>query len=301
MLRRSAIFLLGGMPWAVSGRPAARILIVSAAAGPSQDSAIESMRQLISESGGFSELRHLPADEAGVREQLKNGTQLIIAVGMEACRYFAGQRIQVPVIATMALRSDLDREGLLDGSKLRLSGAVWLDLSVAQVVTALKVAFPEVTRIGVLRSRSLGSREEAGLPGNSAVVLRNAICPGPAELLPTLRELRGHVDFVLCLPDATLYNRTTIEPLIRASLEHRLPLIGFSGSFVRAGAAAGVYPDFGDVGRQTAALALRCLSDQSQCREETPRRTTLAINQRVLRLFGQDYKGKESRELVLFR
>jgi ABC-type uncharacterized transport system substrate-binding protein len=201
----------------------------------------------------------------------------------------------------MALRSDLEREGLLDGGRLRMSGAVWLDLSLAQVVTALKTAFPEVSRIGVIRSRPLGSREETGMTRNARLLVRNAICSSPAELLPALRDLRGHVDFVVCLPDAALYNRTTVEPLIRASLEHRLPLVGFSGSFVRAGAAAGVYPDFGDVGRQTAALALHCLSDQSQCREEAPLRTTLAINQRVLRLFGQDYKGKESRELVLFR
>jgi ABC-type uncharacterized transport system substrate-binding protein len=96
-----------------------------------------------------------------------------------------------------------------------------------------------------------------------------------------------------------LYNKTTVEPLILASLEHKLPLVAYSASFVRAGAALGVYPDFAEIGRQSAALAERCLTAAPALREEYPRRTTVAANERVLHLLGKSYKATQSDVVVI--
>jgi ABC-type uncharacterized transport system substrate-binding protein len=117
----------------------------------------------------------------------------------------------------------------------------------------------------------------------------------------SLRKMRGQVDFVICLPDSELYNKTTVEPLILASLEHRLPLVGYSASFVRAGAAVGVFPDFADIGRQTAALCERFFTAPPAIREERPRRTALAVNERVLHLIGRDYRPKTGEDVTVYR
>ncbi len=110
----------------------------------------------------------------------------------------------------------------------------------------------------------------------------------PEELLRGFASLKGKVDFVLCFPDSTLYNSATIKPLILASLEHRLPIVGFSPNFVRAGAAAGVYPDFREIGRQAGRVARGC---GSTCpgTEETARVLNVAVNQRVERLLGLEH------------
>lgn len=108
------------------------------------------------------------------------------------------------------------------------------------------------------------------------------------------------MDFVLCLPDSTLYNSTTAKPLILASLNNRVPIVGFSANFVRAGAAIGVYPDFRDVGVQTGEIAQRGLAGQAIAADEGPRKVTVAVNQRVVRLLGLEYQPRHG-EVVTFR
>jgi ABC-type uncharacterized transport system substrate-binding protein len=113
--------------------------------------------------------------------------------------------------------------------------------------------------------------------------------------------LRGKTDFVIVLPDSSLYNNTTVSPLIVASLENQLPLVAFSSSFVRAGAAVGIYPDFHDIGAQTAGLAVRYCATQAALPEEGPRKLTVAVNQRVARLLGLEFKQPKSGGLVVFK
>jgi ABC-type uncharacterized transport system substrate-binding protein len=91
---------------------------------------------------------------------------------------------------------------------------------------------------------------------------------------------------VICLPDAALYNGATARPLIMASLEHRLPVVGFSPAFLRAGAAVAIYPDYRAIGLQTAELVRRCLESGECASTETPRKTVVAVNTRVLRMLG---------------
>ena len=71
--------------------------------------------------------------------------------------------------------------------------------------------------------------------------------------------------------------------------------------FVRAGAAVGVYPDFRDIGAQTAQLAERQLSGQAVTAEEGPRKVVVAVNQRVIRLLGVEYEPRRGAEVVTLR
>ena len=114
-------------------------------------------------------------------------------------------------------------------------------------------------------------------------------CDGPARLLKAVASLRGKVDFLLSFPDPDLYNAVTIKPLVMASLEARLPIVGFSPAFVRAGAAAGIYPDYRETGRQTAEMAQRLLRGEDRGAEEGPRKIRLALNQRVAHLLGVEF------------
>ncbi|MCL6650633.1 MAG: amidohydrolase, partial [Chloroflexi bacterium] len=82
------------------------------------------------------------------------------------------------------------------------------------------------------------------------------------------------------------YTPTTVKPLVLASLRKRLPLIGFSAAFARAGAAIGIYPDFREVGVQTAEMVRRYLEGQSRPGSEGPRKLKAVVNLKVVRLLG---------------
>jgi ABC-type uncharacterized transport system substrate-binding protein len=110
-------------------------------------------------------------------------------------------------------------------------------------------------------------------------------CSGPEHLMQSFHALQNRVDFVWVPPDGALYNSSTVKPLIRASIENRLPVVGFSASFVRTGAVAGVYPDYFEVGLQAGEMAKNYLSG-ANLMNESPRKIRAAVNPRVARLLG---------------
>jgi len=110
-------------------------------------------------------------------------------------------------------------------------------------------------------------------------------------LLKAVASLKGKVDFLLCSPDPDLYNAVTIKPLILASLDGRLPVVGFSPAFVRAGAAAGIYADYRESGRQAAAMATRLLRGEERAAVEEPSKVRVAVNQRMLHLLGLEFRS----------
>lgn len=218
--------------------------------------------------------------------------RMVIAIGSEALVAVRAHNAGVPVIASMVMHP-ADPGGLRGRVDLALPVGTWL--------AEVKLLLPQRRRVGIIRSRAHASQPAAEVEaaarqqGYTAVVVD---CDGPADLLQALAALKGRVDLVLCPPDADLYNSVTIKPLILASLEHRLPIVGFSAAFVRAGAVAGVYPDYREIGRQTGELAWRILRGEDGNHEEGPRKVNAAINQRVAHLLGVDFQANAAVEVL---
>jgi putative ABC transport system substrate-binding protein len=208
---------------------------------------------------------------------------VIVTVGNNA--YEAAARFgTAPVIATMILRADLSA-----GSYRAPASAVVLDMPLTDILAALARVFPGKTRVGMIRNPGPTDVPVALLLAQAkaaGVTLRVLDCPKPEGLLQSFLSLKALVDFVWCPPDGTLYNATTVRPLILASLEKQLPVVGFSASFVRAGAAAGVYPDYLEAGVQAGELAQKYLAGPIAGVIEGPRKIRLAVNPRVARLLG---------------
>ncbi len=221
------------------------------------------------------------------------GTRVIVAIGTEALQSVAAQRPSVPVISTMLLRnaSTANKNGGSDSAFSPVATIV-LDVPISAVLARLKQVFPGKTRIGIIRSTNMAGLATGELESRAqqqGFTVRVLDCPGAEQLLAAFLTLKGQVDFVWCLPDGALYNSATIKPLILASIENRLPLIGFSESFARAGAAVGVYPDFRDIGLQTGEVALQIAGGRAVRALEGPRKVKLTLNQSVLRLIGLRY------------
>ena len=186
----------------------------------------------------------------------------------------------------MVLHSD--GAGILaEASVRRRVAAVYLDVPGADIALELKALFPGKHRLGAIHnpSRDRDAQWQARLHQQGFVVEVKE-CARPEELLRGFLSLKRKVDFVLLSPDSSLYNEATVKPLILALLENQLPLVGFSASFVRAGAAVGVYPEFHDIGLQAADAARRFLAAPAGFGDETPRKLSVGVNMQVLRLLG---------------
>jgi ABC-type uncharacterized transport system substrate-binding protein len=213
-----------------------------------------------------------------------NEPRVAIAVGSRALAEVRARHPALPLVAAMVLHgSDAD-------PAIR---RVNLDIPLAEQLAAMRTLWPGRTHAGIIRNpaQSRYAADALGAcarkEGFSVLVMD---CEGPSHLLKAMAAFKGKVDFVLCFADPDLYNAVTIKPLVLASLEQRLPLVGFSPAFVRAGAAAGIFPDYADMGRQSAEMALRMLRGEDRAVEnEWPRKIRVAINQRVAHLLGVEF------------
>jgi putative ABC transport system substrate-binding protein len=275
-----APLLAGGAP-PKSDQPV--VVIVTTSAVEAFDEATEGIRRSLGPAPKVV-IVDLASNAGDLTSQLSGKeVRLLVSVGNNALEA-AARYGTAPILATMVLEADLKL------SRLRPpGGAVVLDLALGEVLAGLAKVFPGKTRAGIIRNPEVNSASAAELVSEAkmaGISLRVVDCPRPEKLLQAFRSLQGQVDFVWCPPDGTLYNGTTVKPLILASLESQLPVAGFSASFVRAGAAAGVYPDYSEIGAQAGELARKYLSGSSALGIEAPHKIRIAANTRVARLLG---------------
>jgi ABC-type uncharacterized transport system substrate-binding protein len=294
--------LCGFMSGVASGGPPKRVVLVFPSALEPCAEAVEGFRERLSSQEAALGLLDVnqPAFAAEVAQELARNPSVIVAVGSDAVRAVLMRESAVTTISTMTLEADQVAATPLAA---RVKAAVYLDIPVRTLVGELRTLFPDKTRVGVIRNPARGGPTAAQIRGQApeTTTLEIADCATPDELLPVFLSFRKKADFVICLPDGALYNGATARPLIMASLENRLPIVGFSPSFVRAGAAVGVYPDYRGIGQQTADLVRRCLEPGDCASWETPKKLTMAVNARVLRMLGMEYSRAAGPGLVIVR
>jgi putative tryptophan/tyrosine transport system substrate-binding protein len=300
------------LPWqsALAGEAPRQVVVLFASGVEAYAEAVDGLRAglgALLQSAVFIDVK-APQAESEIADAVRPGSQrLVITVGSEAFTALASQSSDAVMIPTMTLRSDVARAA----TTLQRAGAVHLDVPVTNLLTELKVMFPRRNRIAMIWN-PLRDGAEPTLPAwakQQGFALRTADCSRAEDLVRIFLSLKGKADFVIVLPDSSLYNNTTVTPLIVASLENQLPLVAFSSSFVRAGAAVGIYPDFRDIGSQAASLALRYAAahaaasgpTQAAVPDESPRKLQVAVNQRVMRLLGLDYQQPRNGGLVVFK
>ena len=235
-------------------------------------------------------------DERALRERLnaQPPPALAIAVGSESATIL--DRIAAPrllVVKSVLLEWYMER----GGAERPSSAEITVDMNPSVLFNELSLLFPGKTRIGIIRGPTQSEAymrkiEQAARQLGFALEIRD--CPEAREVVKVLLAFQL-VDFVWCLPDLELYNSATLKPLLIASITKKLPIIGFSEKFVEAGALFGGGPDFRDVGRQTADIALRVLRHQPLPANLEARKFHFSYNQRVARLVGIKATAPEQR------
>ncbi|MFG0306048.1 MAG: ABC transporter substrate-binding protein [Phycisphaerales bacterium JB040] len=172
------------------------------------------------------------------------------------------------------------------GDGVRLVG-VNTTVEIGDQLAVLKRAVPSAERIGVLHrgsssvSRDWLARLRDEHEGLDLVLVDLDDAPSVSSGISDLMEL--DVDAVWTFPDPAVYDSASVRLLLISSLRERVPVFGFSGGFVRAGALIGVEIDPASQGRQLAALLAQA-SDSGMTIE--PCRLEYALNLVVAERLG---------------
>jgi putative ABC transport system substrate-binding protein len=270
----------------VCDNPANVLLITSSSRIPAYQEALEGLRDTLARAGVT--VTEVTVDhEAGNKRLaalLLQRPAAVVTLGSAAAAAAASIDHGAPVAATMVLAPP---KGASESRNIKATIAV--DVSPGDVLERLKQLYPDRRRVALIRGPALSSARAAAIAEQGlkqGYNIQVVDCSGPKELLGTFGSLRERFDFVWLLPDSNLYHSATVSALVMASIRYRLPLIGFSEGLVQAGALAGFWADYRDIGAQTGEAVLRIMKGRAEAPVAYPRKINAAINERVSRALG---------------
>jgi ABC-type uncharacterized transport system substrate-binding protein len=279
-----------GAPVATAAEPAS-IVVLSGSGVPAYRAAIEGILAGLGDRAG-EQVQVFELDsgnDAATLQRLRSAPPgALISVGLRAAA--ASASVGVPYVATMLLEEEAEQVAASGA----LLASVTLDVTPRAALTHIRRAFPAWSRVAVVHGPSQAGSLMQEINAQAAALgisILPLACDGPKSLLAALPKVRERVDVVWCLPNRALYDVPAVQALILSSIRFRLPLIGFSEPFLRAGALFGLVPDYRDVGRQSAELLAQRRSGGPAPARQSARKIRAMVNERVARVLGINLSG----------
>ena len=206
---------------------------------------------------------------------------LVFALGSRATELATARFTTVPVVSSMVLsRAEIQALPNVTG--------VALEFPPATQLRWMRRLLPQANRIGVLFDPALNqtwvdsARREAEKEGLVLVLIpvNNA-----RELPAGLKKLDRAADALWAIPDKTVYSGKTLKQVLLSSFRSRIPVIGLSSAWVKAGAYYALDRDYQDLGRQNGVIAKKLLAGTApgKVTPETPSEEVYSLNLKTVR------------------
>ncbi|MGH9866916.1 MAG: ABC transporter substrate-binding protein [Candidatus Polarisedimenticolia bacterium] len=288
----SAVVLVELVP-AFSDAPLVIAVVLSREAAPYRR-ALEGFEQVLDESRRPAKLVEFTmegaaSDPAALAGRIRNRRpDLILTIGSSATQAIADQIHDIPIVFSLVLSTS--GNGSMEGTRAahrNLTGAS-MEIPLAFQFAKVKEVLPAIRRIGVMYNPAqTGSLvQEAGTTA-AGMGLELVAIPVESEkqIVDTTEALGDKVDVLWSVADSTVFSPQGLKQILLATLRNRIPFVGLSPSFVKAGALLAFSVDYKDVGRQSGELALRVIGGEapSEIPVSMPRSISLSVNMNTAR------------------
>lgn len=211
-------------------------------------------------------------------------TRLVIAVGSRAADSLDALTPGKALMLAMVPRATYERIR----ARRPLSGGVLIDQPAARYMQLVRVALPEHGQIGILDGRDSHENTQRLLAAARALGLkaRSEEIHDEHDIYPSMLPLLSEGAVLLATPDASIFNARTIPSILLGAFRHNVPVIGFSPSYVNAGAAIALYSSPAQLATQATELAQSVLGGAPHPGMQYPKRFSVGINERVARSLG---------------
>jgi ABC-type uncharacterized transport system substrate-binding protein len=212
------------------------------------------------------------------------GGQLVVAVGTPAMTAMARKPPSVPVLNVLVPRASFRKLSLSNArtQDSKSFSAVYFDQPWSRQLALIRYALPG-RRVGILLGKDslelsavlLAAAKAAGLSANIEVA------DDEADLLPALKQLLARSDALLAVPDSSIYNRSNIASILLTSYRAKVPLFGFSPSYVKAGALASVFSEPAQIAQQVVEIIQNLPASGGLPAPQSPRYFSVRVNSQV--------------------
>ncbi len=262
-------------------------VLISQDAEPYQQ-ALEGFRHAFDQAGlkAMVEVFPLHGNAAAAGPALQHARQsqpgLILTLGSLATQAAVLQVTDTPIVAGLILNAD-------DLGKAPNATGVVLEFPVETEFQWLLRVLPGQKKIGVLfnPTENQGRIDAAAKAARSVgLTLQARKVDSPRELPDALDSLANRADVLWGVADQVVLNSQTVKPILLFSIRNRIPFIGLSQTWVKAGALYALDRDYADIGMQCAELAAKILQGKPPraLPPVSPRKVIYSVNLKTARL-----------------
>ena len=269
-------------------------MIVSQDASPYQE-VLDGFKQALEAQGVRAQfdVHALHGDGAKAEEALlgarQDGAGLLLALGSLGAQAAVREVRDIPVVAGLILNADAL-------AKSPNATAVVLEFPVETELRFLQRLLPGQRNVGVLfnplenQARIDAAARAAGALGLT-LYARKVV--SPKELPDALESLNKRADVLWGVADQIVLNSRTARPILLFSLRNRIPFVGLSATWVKAGALYALDRDYHDIGVQCGEMAVRILQGAapSTLPPVPPRKVVYTVNLKTARLLRLDLRA----------
>jgi len=235
-------------------------------------------------------------DLLNIREEIESiRPTLVLALGSPAAKVAQEAADHIRVISTMVLDPKASNTA---------PPGVSMDIPLEIKLRHLTKVLPGAKRIAVVYSKnSTSAREELSLANGRLgfQVIGKKIDSGKA-LSSAFEDLCWQADCFLMIPDSNIYFPKSIEYLLTEALRKKIPVIGLSSSYTKAGALISFDCDYEALGEQAAEMAVKTLhgDDPGSTEFVKPKKISFSLNLLAAERLGIKLSSeviKEAREV----
>jgi putative tryptophan/tyrosine transport system substrate-binding protein len=279
----------------VSAKAEVRIAVIVSQDAPPYQEALEGFKTFLMSQGANPQwdVRELHGDGALAAEALQRALQdrpaLVLALGSLGAQSAVREVRDIPIVAGLVLRAE-------DTAKAPNAAAVVLEFPVETELKFLQRLLPGQQNIGVLFNPS-ENQARIDAAARAAVSLGLTLharkVESPKDIPDALESLNKKADVLGGVAEQVVLNPQTVRPILLFSLRNRIPFVGLSATWVKAGALYALDRDYNDIGQQCGEVALKILqgATPSSMAPVTPRKVMYSVNLKTARLLKLDIRA----------
>ncbi len=250
------IFLALFAPWCLGAEQTEIFVIFSSDIDPYRQAFDGFKKALLDRRVSYWTMEYtLDKEEADVIVQqiFRKRPVLILTIGPEASRLAKEKIRDIPVVFSMVLHPEAF-------TGLNITG-VSLDIPFKVKLDNIRRILPGVRKLGVIYSQKSAAEYKEIAQGckDTGLQLVGREIASVKEFPDAFKEISRQIDSFLMIADTRIYFQKSIEYLLSESLKNRLPVIGLSSSYTRAGALFSFDMDYIDLGRRAGEIAAKIM------------------------------------------
>ncbi len=284
---RAAWLVLGAALACLSvAAQAATVVVLTPRTGGAYDELVDAFRQEVASAPALRVQVVAGADRSS-RPVLPEDTVMVLTVGVAATMESIGIDPRVPVLSVLVPRASY--ESIAGAAAVsRRQAAIYIDQPAERQLDLLRAAVPSAQRVGVVVGAALAQETQtfralAARRGLDLVVER---VNRESELYGALQTVMRAADVFVALPDPAIVNVSTAQNLLLTSFRFRIPVIGYSASYVRAGALAAVFSTPAQAGMEAGQAVRNFIRTGTLPASRYPRHFSVLVNRAVAESLG---------------